>query len=561
LKTGDRIKELRRMNKLTQVELANKLNITDKAVSKWENNLGEPSIDMLLGLSKVFDVSIDYILTGIDREKIIAMSEFEKIAYEDDPEQIKNLKCSLGSSDNKGFTLPDYIYQYEANKTFIYMAKSQYSKYLVTNHHKQDYLTHFLKMSLISNYYDLLTPEVKLPFVPIYQIKVVSGFEKVKKSTNPEVHEDIIDFILHSKKMNDNAWEYLLNTNTLFWGKGLTKILEKSIKDNHPLMGKILDVIESNNKHINERIENSFDSHLKLHTYYLSDNLLVRRHHSQYEVGQTAIMVNVEISRESVLNALENNDYKLADRLNKMSGYKVSDYEIKMDKVNKDKTIAKKDKLRQSVVHDGLVHIEELIKLDDYDLYLELIEYPASELERLQQMIDERKYKLLFDYAQKMKLSYTIQALRKDNIEKLKDELKRDFSGKRYEPNAKYLYPKKSYLSSGIELERFKENNINGKKTILFKDIINYMDYRFFSHAAKFDPTNLDWALEKVVIDRPEEYILQKILLDLGAKLHKRWSEDDGWGYDGIVDQVDDVGTEILKNQIKILMKEGKENE
>ena len=100
-----------------------------------------------------------------------------------------------------------------------------------------------------------------------------------------------------------------------------------------------------------------------------------------------------------------------------------------------------------------------------------------------------------------------------------------------------------------------------GKKTILFKDIIGHKDYRFFSHAAKTDSSKLDWALETIIKDRSEEYKLQKTLLDLGAKLHKRWSEDDGWGYTNNIDEVDDVGTEILKNQIKILLKEGNTNE
>ena len=57
MKTGDRIKELRKSKDLTQLELAERLNITDKAVSKWENNHGEPSIDLLLELSKLFDAS------------------------------------------------------------------------------------------------------------------------------------------------------------------------------------------------------------------------------------------------------------------------------------------------------------------------------------------------------------------------------------------------------------------------------------------------------------------------------------------------------------------------
>ena len=42
--TGAVIKELREKNKLTQAELAEKLRVSDKAVSKWENAKGYPDI-------------------------------------------------------------------------------------------------------------------------------------------------------------------------------------------------------------------------------------------------------------------------------------------------------------------------------------------------------------------------------------------------------------------------------------------------------------------------------------------------------------------------------------
>lgn len=63
-KTGDFIKTLRKENNMTQLELAKKLNCTDKAISRWETGKGLPDADMLLSLSDIFGVSINEILLG-----------------------------------------------------------------------------------------------------------------------------------------------------------------------------------------------------------------------------------------------------------------------------------------------------------------------------------------------------------------------------------------------------------------------------------------------------------------------------------------------------------------
>lgn len=57
-----RINELRISFGWTQVQLAQKLNITKQTVSNWENDNIQPSIDMLVKLSKIFNVSTDYLL-------------------------------------------------------------------------------------------------------------------------------------------------------------------------------------------------------------------------------------------------------------------------------------------------------------------------------------------------------------------------------------------------------------------------------------------------------------------------------------------------------------------
>ncbi len=57
------IAELRRANETTQAELAEKLNYSDKAVSKWERGESIPDVIVLSEIADIFGVSVDYLLT------------------------------------------------------------------------------------------------------------------------------------------------------------------------------------------------------------------------------------------------------------------------------------------------------------------------------------------------------------------------------------------------------------------------------------------------------------------------------------------------------------------
>ena len=70
---GERIYELRMLNKLSQLELARLLHKSKQSVSNWENNNILPSIDMLIELSRIFQVSCDYLL-GIDDRKCLEIA-------------------------------------------------------------------------------------------------------------------------------------------------------------------------------------------------------------------------------------------------------------------------------------------------------------------------------------------------------------------------------------------------------------------------------------------------------------------------------------------------------
>ena len=62
--TGTVIKELREKYHLTQAELAEKLNISDKTVSKWETAKGYPDISLLEPIAKIFDISVTELISG-----------------------------------------------------------------------------------------------------------------------------------------------------------------------------------------------------------------------------------------------------------------------------------------------------------------------------------------------------------------------------------------------------------------------------------------------------------------------------------------------------------------
>lgn len=65
---GDRIKQLRTEVKMTQPELAARLNVTRSAVAAYENNTRQPSFHVLAKLVEIFHVSTDYLLLGNDND-------------------------------------------------------------------------------------------------------------------------------------------------------------------------------------------------------------------------------------------------------------------------------------------------------------------------------------------------------------------------------------------------------------------------------------------------------------------------------------------------------------
>ena len=79
-KISSLIKKKRKSLGMTQTELANKLFVTEKAVSRWETGRGTPDISLLIPLSKELNIDVSELLNGEENniEKVIEYNEKSK---------------------------------------------------------------------------------------------------------------------------------------------------------------------------------------------------------------------------------------------------------------------------------------------------------------------------------------------------------------------------------------------------------------------------------------------------------------------------------------------------
>lgn len=136
-KFGNFIKELRREKNLTQKELAKKINITDKAISKWERGLSFPDITMLNILSKEFNVSIEELLNGeriksennveIDIEKAVK----EALDKANNKEEKRKAKVKKAIKITKIVSIIIFIISIILQGAYIYLSYKYSFEYII----------------------------------------------------------------------------------------------------------------------------------------------------------------------------------------------------------------------------------------------------------------------------------------------------------------------------------------------------------------------------------------------------------------------------------------------
>ena len=110
IKIGKFIQEKRKEQKLTQSDLAEKLNITDRAISKWENGNCLPDVGTMPELCNILNVSINDLFSG----EIVDMKDSEKKLEENLLEMAK-----LKEEKDKQLLALEYVIGFIASITFL----------------------------------------------------------------------------------------------------------------------------------------------------------------------------------------------------------------------------------------------------------------------------------------------------------------------------------------------------------------------------------------------------------------------------------------------------------
>lgn len=106
MQIGEKIKQLRKEKEYSQEKLAELLGVSRQAVTKWENDTGIPDIENIIALSKIFEISVDELLSlkNISREQ----GEILNVSYtEYDIDAAKHYDIHLGSAKRITVTTTD----------------------------------------------------------------------------------------------------------------------------------------------------------------------------------------------------------------------------------------------------------------------------------------------------------------------------------------------------------------------------------------------------------------------------------------------------------------------
>lgn len=112
---GMMISSLRKEKGMTQLELAEKMGVTDKAVSKWERDLSFPDINSISKLAEIFDVSVDDLMqVKAEHKENLSKSKINEIV----DTALKGIGIAMGIA----VTVLSVLDELEANTAFIMLG-------------------------------------------------------------------------------------------------------------------------------------------------------------------------------------------------------------------------------------------------------------------------------------------------------------------------------------------------------------------------------------------------------------------------------------------------------
>ncbi len=174
-KVASLIKTKRKERGLTQEELANKLNVTEKAISRWETGRGLPDVSLLVSLSNELEISVSEILKGVEDKKEDKNLK-DIVNYIDESKKNKNNHIIMISSIIYIILIFLYLwylrYEYSMSHRPIYFGELIKNLFFM--------ISVFLNNRFIANnYYDTLEDKKrmnKISYIIIFMLYVIMIF-------------------------------------------------------------------------------------------------------------------------------------------------------------------------------------------------------------------------------------------------------------------------------------------------------------------------------------------------------------------------------------------------
>lgn len=463
---GKTIAELRKEKGWTQIELAEKLQVSDKTISKWEKDSGAPSVEFFPVLAEVFGVSIDYLMTGKKVEpEIIAISKVELCAKNDDVSMLEEIK-GYNITDENGKSLQDYIIQYKSvniyNKTCDLLKLP---------------LLEDIKMALLSNNVSRLEK---------IQIKKYAHIDDRKKLPShlgslAIITDEILNIIIDDEKINSTTFDYIISPNKQInnvWYWVFPWLIDLAYKnDNTDKFDKLINATKQNNQY-------GFEHKASDDNCHRYNNINIGSHYQEKMFGI------VVIKKSTFEQALSKSDIETIEILNEINKqpfplqleyrYRATADEIRIAKLKMDKSISESEIKIQSTIHECVVCIDELLNLNDFKIIKKVLnEYPIHIVELLDEWFSKSKWKELYHFAidnNNESLASTI--IEKDGTEYIERAIQEYFKKDKYNFNKKHFYlyengRQKSIASPNKEqFEKIKQRIINELALKIDKDSI-----------------------------------------------------------------------------------------
>ena len=374
---GKTIASLRKANGWTQAELAEKLHVSDKAVSKWESEAGLPEISQLPIMAALFNVSTDYLMTGKSPEKeIVTISKAELCAKNDDVTLAKEVKDLPNDENNKNIV--DYILQYQSLSVFKELCK------IDTQFIERFKILDAINLAVISNSLYLLSGKnfhidrnYSFTFENDEEIKSLlpvedkEFFRDYQAKTVCIIPRSFFTMLVTDERIDETTLNILLsnqNGRECVWYHAFPYMIDEAYKNgNDKLLRRLLDISRKNNSVAYEKINPVYNNYYSEYDYAFNYFYIAPKYGNGHGL--------VRILESTIKSALDNGDFEMSDEFNginididnfvkskfqrlygtseKQQWYIASTDEIRIAKLKLDKSVSKIDLDVQSAIQTG----------------------------------------------------------------------------------------------------------------------------------------------------------------------------------------------------------------